>query len=76
MADVVDAGRTTVDPAVVRADLDLRQHRRVHCEGGPQLFGSFVAADAVDELCLTLSPTLKAGDAGRIASGDLGRPCR
>lgn len=74
VADVVDAGRTTVDPVAVRADLDRRQHRRVHCEGGPQLFGSFIAADAVDELCLTLGPTLEASDAVRIASGDRGAP--
>ena len=37
-------------------------------EGGPMLFGQFLAADAVDELFLTLSPQI----AGR--AGDLTRP--
>lgn len=38
-------------------------------EGGPRLLGQFVAAGVLDELCLTLSPTLTAGDAQRIAGG-------
>jgi len=39
---------------------------RVLCEGGPHLFGSLLGADAADELCLTLAPTLAGGAAGRI----------
>lgn len=43
---------------------------RVLCEGGPQLFAELVAADAVDELCVTLSPVLVGGGhAGRISDG-------
>jgi riboflavin biosynthesis pyrimidine reductase len=38
----------------------------VHCEGGPSLAGSLLSADVVDELCLTLSPLLAGGSAGRI----------
>jgi riboflavin biosynthesis pyrimidine reductase len=38
-------------------------------EGGPHLFGALAAADAVDELCLTLSPVLAGGGAGRITAG-------
>ena len=30
--------------------------RRIHCEGGPGLLGSLVAAGLVDELCLTVAP--------------------
>ena len=33
-----------------------------------------IAADLVDELCLTLSPRLVAGSAGRIAAGPDGPP--
>lgn len=33
----------------------------------PSLFGSFIAAGAVDELCLTVAPEMDAGGAGRIA---------
>lgn len=38
-------------------------------EGGPTLFGQFLAADAVDELFLTLSPQIagRSGDVARLA---------
>lgn len=48
------------------------QYPRILCEGGPSLAGSLV--DEVDELCLTLSPTLAGGDAGRILAGAPGVP--
>ncbi len=69
VADVVDAGDTRVDlaagvDAVARAGL-----RRVLCEGGPHLLGELLAARRLDELCLTLSPRLLAGDAMRIVAG-------
>jgi riboflavin biosynthesis pyrimidine reductase len=40
-------------------------------EGGPTLFGTLLEADCVDELCLTVSPLIAAGDARRIAAGAL-----
>ncbi|WP_344681885.1 pyrimidine reductase family protein [Saccharopolyspora taberi] len=67
-ADVVVTGDGQVDLRAALDALDARGLRRVGCEGGPTLFGSLVEADLVDELCLTLSPLLVAGDAGRIAS--------
>ena len=69
VADVVVAGSSQVDPALAVAALRERGLRRILCEGGPSLFGSFLAADAVDELCLTVAPSLEAGDAQRIANG-------
>ncbi|MGW0878215.1 pyrimidine reductase family protein [Streptomyces sp. NPDC002671] len=58
-----------VDPAhAVRALAGLG-HTRLLTEGGPRLLGQFVAAGVLDELCLTLSPMLTAGDAQRIAGG-------
>jgi riboflavin biosynthesis pyrimidine reductase len=69
VADVVVAGSSSVDPALAVAALRERGLRRILCEGGPTLFGAFLAADAVDELSLTVSPTLEAGDARRIATG-------
>ncbi|MEB3368553.1 pyrimidine reductase family protein [Saccharopolyspora mangrovi] len=68
-ADVVVAGTDRVDLAAALDALDQRGLRRIGCEGGPQLFGSLVDDDLVDELCLTLSPMLASGDAGRIANG-------
>ncbi len=53
--------------ASLLGELDRRGLRRVVCEGGPRLLGALLHDDAVDELCLTLSPVLVAGAAGRIA---------
>jgi riboflavin-specific deaminase-like protein len=69
LADVVVVGEHEVD---ARAMLDVfaeRGLRQVLCEGGPHLFGSLLEADLVDELCLSLSPMLVGGDAGRIVRG-------
>lgn len=63
-------------PATLLAELGRRGLRRVLCEGGPSLHGALIADDAVDELCLTLSPLLAGGDAGRIATGPAGTPPR
>jgi 5-amino-6-(5-phosphoribosylamino)uracil reductase len=58
-----------VDPArAVRALAD-RGLTRLLSEGGPRLLGQLVAAGVLDELCLTVSPMLTAGDAQRIAGG-------
>ena len=72
VADVVVAGADRVDPALVVGALRERGLRRILCEGGPSLFADFIAADALGELCLTVSPTLEAGDAPRIAHGARG----
>lgn len=74
VAEIVDAGETVVDPAVVRAQLESRGHRRIHSEGGPTLFGAFLEAGVVDELCLTLAPTLEAGSAQRITQAPQSAP--
>ncbi|MDT7650796.1 MAG: hypothetical protein QOI36_2202 [Pseudonocardiales bacterium] len=68
--DVVVLERLT--PDLVLAELARRGLHRVLCEGGPALFGSLVAADAVDELCLTVAPLLAGGPAGRIIRGPEG----
>ncbi|WP_240646128.1 pyrimidine reductase family protein [Georgenia sp. SYP-B2076] len=69
VADVVLCGERAVDPRAMVAALVRRGLRQVLCEGGPHLFGTLVEADAVDELCLTLSPVLEGGGAGRITTG-------
>ncbi|MBT3162692.1 pyrimidine reductase family protein [Streptomyces sp. Vc74B-19] len=69
-ARVVAAGEgAAVDPErAVRALAELG-HTRLLTEGGPRLLGQMVAAGVLDELCLTVSPMLTAGDAQRIAGG-------
>nr|WP_236952442.1 pyrimidine reductase family protein [Kibdelosporangium phytohabitans] len=68
-ADVVVVGDEHVDLTLAVAELGRRGLYRVNCEGGPRLFGGMIAADLVDQLNLTMSPLLTAGDSGRIASG-------
>ncbi|WP_104199905.1 pyrimidine reductase family protein [Cryobacterium sp. Y29] len=68
-ADVVDCGEDRVDPRRMVAELAERGLPQILCEGGPHLFGDLVAADRVDELCLSLAPALEGGSAGRIAVG-------
>jgi len=69
-AEVVPLDRLT--PDALLAELARRDLHRVLCEGGPSLFGGLQAADAVDELCLTVAPVLAGGQAGRIARGPAG----
>ncbi|MGA9872919.1 MAG: pyrimidine reductase family protein [Rhodococcus sp. (in: high G+C Gram-positive bacteria)] len=66
-ARVVESEGDTVSTASILATLDDLGLHRVLCEGGPGLFGRLVADGAVDDLCLTMSPHVVAGDAGRIA---------
>lgn len=74
VADVVDAGAEVLDPAMVRDDLAARGLRHIHAEGGPGVFGTFIAAGAVDEVCLTLASSLEAGSAGRISRSPRASP--
>ena len=69
VADTIVCGTDAIDSDAARTALADRGLMQVLCEGGPTLFGSLLAADSVDELCLTLSPQLEAGNAGRIAVG-------
>ncbi len=39
-------------------------------EGGPSLNGQFARAGLIDELNLTISPSLRGGDSKRIAGND------
>ena len=72
VADVVETGSgSRIDADAAVAALRARGLTRILCEGGPSLFGALLAADVVDELCVTVSPRLEAGDARRIASGQL-----
>lgn len=69
-ARVVIAGDGVgVDPVRAVAALAGLGHTRLLTEGGPRLLGQLIAAGALDELCLTLSPMLTAGDAQRVAGG-------
>lgn len=74
IADVVVAGTDRVPGPDIVATLHERRLRNVLCEGGPHLFGSLLADGVVDELFLTVNPSLEAGDARRISAGELAEP--
>ena len=76
VADVVIRGEEEVDVRSCAHWLGERELGRILCEGGPRVFGSFIAEDSVDELCLSLSPLLTGGQGSRIATGSEGAPLR
>ncbi|MFK5634204.1 dihydrofolate reductase family protein [Ornithinimicrobium sp. LYQ103] len=59
---VLDGHGEDVDPGRVLTEVASRGWRRVLLEGGPQLLGTWLEADAVDELCATVRPVLVGGD--------------
>ena len=58
VATVVVAGEDSVEPAAALGALAELGHRVVLCEGGPTWLGELVAADRLDELCLSVSPLI------------------
>ena len=65
-ADVIVAGRDRVTPAAVVDALTGRGYLRILTEGGPSLLSQIAAAGLLHDLCLTYSPVLEGGQAGRI----------
>lgn len=70
VADVVDCGTERVDAPAILAELGRRGLPKILCEGGPAVLGDFTGSDAVDELCLSISPLLAGGAGPRIAVGE------
>jgi riboflavin biosynthesis pyrimidine reductase len=58
VAEVISAGNERVDVSEGLRALGDRGHHVVLCEGGPTLLGELVAADRLDELCLTMSAVI------------------
>ena len=69
VADVIVAGEETVDLGEARRALEDRGMGRVLCEGGPHLLGDLTTAGLLNELCLSVSPTLAGPGATRIIAG-------
>jgi riboflavin biosynthesis pyrimidine reductase len=70
VAEVHTVGDAAVEwPRVLALLEEVAGARVVLCEGGPRTIGQLVAADLLDELCLTVSPTLLGGAGPRIAVG-------
>lgn len=73
-ARVIEAGTDRVDLHAALAELDRAGYTRILCEGGPALLGELAAASLIDELCLTTSPLVVGGQAGRIVRTPAGLP--
>jgi len=69
VADVLVAGHGDVDLSKAIAALGERGARWVLVEGGPILNTQLAAGGLLDELCLTVSPRLFAGDGARVLNG-------
>ena len=72
VADVLTAGAGSVDLGAAIRELGELGAGHVVCEGGPALNATLVAANLVDELCLTLSPKLAGSVGGGLSGGWLG----
>jgi riboflavin biosynthesis pyrimidine reductase len=68
---LITAGARKVDLDSAVSALSRRGYTRILCEGGPTLFADLARDNCLDELCVTLSPILVAGDARRITRGPL-----
>lgn len=66
---VIIAGDISVDLALTVDSLAARGLPSMLCEGGPHLMRDLTASGRLDELCLTIAPTLVAGDHPRITAG-------
>ncbi len=66
---VIVAGEHDVDLPVALDALVGQGYQRILCEGGPSLMRALVSSGQLDELCLTITPTLTGGDRHRILHG-------
>jgi riboflavin biosynthesis pyrimidine reductase len=65
-ADVAVAGQDAVTAAAAISALAERGYQRILTEGGPTLLRQITVGGLLDDLCLTFSPVLEGGRAGRI----------
>jgi riboflavin biosynthesis pyrimidine reductase len=69
VAPILVAGEHDVDLGLARELLVTRGFQRMLCEGGPTLMRDLIASGATDEICLTLTPLVLAGDRLRMTHG-------
>jgi riboflavin biosynthesis pyrimidine reductase len=74
VADVIVAGDDAVDITAAIDELAARKLTRVSCEGGPTLLRTVLAAQRLDELCLTIVPTLVGAASHRLTAGPIADP--
>ncbi|GAA2103938.1 pyrimidine reductase family protein [Microlunatus panaciterrae] len=69
--DLLQVGSGSVDLAAGVDLLVASGYRRLLCEGGATLHHALLAADLLDEMCLTLAPTVIGGPGQRTVVGPL-----
>lgn len=69
LADIIHAGPESVDMGQAMAALGALGAKVVLAEGGPTLNAQLLAADLVDEICMSVAPLAAAGIGNRIAHG-------
>lgn len=74
LAPVIVAGRRDVDLGVAFEELVSMGFQRMLCEGGPTLMRDLVASGRADEICLTVTPLVLAGDRLRMTQGAVIEP--
>ena len=67
--EVIAAGTGRVDLGLAVDRLAERGLGRILCEGGPRLLAQIASAGRLDELCLSIAPQLRGGDAMRVLDG-------
>lgn len=67
---VIEAGEDRLDLIAAVSALRRLGYASILAEGGPMLLGHLADADLIDELCLTTSPVLTSGPAGRMIISD------
>ncbi len=65
-AQLLVAGQQRVDIRQAVMALAALGYQQILVEGGPTLLGHLATADLLDEFCITISPVLAHGPAGRI----------
>ena len=73
-ADVIVTGDQDVPVRSVIEQLSGLGYRRILVEGGPTLLAQLTAASLLDELCVTTSPLLEGGHAGRMLAAPAPTP--
>jgi riboflavin biosynthesis pyrimidine reductase len=68
-ARVIEAGQDQLDVAAAIRSLRGLGYAHILAEGGPTLLGHLAEGGLLGELCVTTSPILAGGTAGRIVSG-------
>jgi riboflavin biosynthesis pyrimidine reductase len=67
-SQVIVAGQQSVDVQQAVTALGTLGYRQILVEGGPTVLGQLTAAGLLDEFCVTISPVLAGGPAGRVVA--------